>query len=122
MYATVNADPSTTAASANRPAGSPVSSDSRAASLATNPISGGTPAIEAPASTATAHTHGIARPTALSERRSRPPAAWSTMPTTRNSAALNSACAGSMATPARAAASVPAPNRMVRKPSWLTVP
>ena len=91
-------------------------------SLATNPSSGGTPAIEAAASVATVASTGAARPTPDRSRRSRVPASWSRMPTTRNSAALNSACATSIATPASAAFAVPAPNSTASRPSWLTVP
>ncbi len=49
-------------------------------------------------------------------------AAWSTMPTTMNNAALNSACAVSMAMPASAPLLVPNPTMAIRNPSWLTVP
>jgi len=65
---------------------------------------------------------GIRLPTPDSSRQSRVPAAWSTMPTTRNSVDLNSACASSRATPASAASRVPKPTTTIMKPSWLTVP
>ena len=55
-------------------------------------------------------------------RRSRLPVSLSTMPTTMNSAALNSPWASSIAAPASAASSVPRPLIMIRKPSWETVP
>ena len=58
-------------------------------------------AIAAPAST------GAERPTPESRRRSRVPVWWSTIPTTMNRVALNSACATSIARPASAAARVP---------------
>ncbi len=80
------------------------------------------PAIEAPARAAAAASTGADRPTPDSLRRSRVPVCLSTMPTTRNKAALKRACATSIATPASAAARVPTPTTTSRKPSWLTVP
>ena len=54
---------------------------------------------------------------------SRVPVWWSMMPTTMNSAALNSGVREQHdACPAVVASGVPAPNRTMRKPSWLTVP
>ena len=53
---------------------------------------------------------------------SRVPVAWSMMPTTMNSAALNIACAHSMASPASIMSLPPAPTITVISPSWLTVP
>ena len=43
-------------------------------------------------------------------------------PTTMNSAALNMACAHSMASPASIMSGPPAPTMTVIRPSWLTVP
>ena len=106
--------------------GSPAAAASRnavnTASLATKPSSGGRPAIEAAATIAIVAITGIRRPSPESLRQSRVPAAWSTMPTTRKSAALNRACASSRVTPASAASRVPYPVTSTRKPSWLTVP
>ncbi|CAM5741963.1 hypothetical protein SHIRM173S_02197 [Streptomyces hirsutus] len=53
---------------------------------------------------------------------SRVPVWWSTIPTDRNSADLNAACASSITSPASAAVRVPAPSRAVSRPSSLTVP
>jgi len=50
------------------------------------------------------------------------PALWSTIPTTRKSVDLNSACPTTSAIPPRAADRVPIPHSATRKPSWLTVP
>src|SRR5512144_388690 len=52
---------------------SPVRYASYAASLATNPASGGSPAIDAAASTAAPVVHGSRRPSPESRRRSRVP-------------------------------------------------
>ncbi len=95
---------------------------SNPASLAVNPMVGGMAAIDAPATTAATATTGMDRPTPDSLRRSRVPALWSTIPTTRNRVDLNSAWEMSRASPPRAAARVPSPVRTTRKPSWLTVP
>lgn len=122
LYAVVSADPATTTASAHRSAAEPCSSASNAASFAANPSSGGRAAMEAAASTATPATYGRERPTPESRRRSRVPAAWSTMPVTRNSGALKRACPRIIAAAASAAFRLPVPASRVRKPSWLTVP
>lgn len=122
MYAVVSADPTTTHASTQRSPALPCSSASNAASFAANPSNGGSAAIDAPARTATVHTQGSLRPTPDRLRRSRVPLAWSTIPVTRNSGALNSACPRSIAMAARAALYEPAPASTTRKPSWLTVP
>ena len=61
-------------------------------------------------------------PSQASLRMSRVPVAWSMMPTTMNSAALNMACAHSMASPASIRSLPPAPTITVIRPSWLTVP
>ena len=98
------------------------STDSNAASLARNPVSGGMPAIDSTARPPTAASTGTRRPTPLSSRRSRVPAEWSMTPTHMNSVDLNSAWAMTMPSPARAAASVPSPTRRTMNPSWLTVP
>ncbi|CAM5647314.1 hypothetical protein SBADM41S_09197 [Streptomyces badius] len=116
------AEPATTTASAHRSAADPWSSASIAASFAAKPSKGGRAAMEAAASTATAATYGSERPTPESFRRSRVPAAWSTMPVTRNSGALKRAWARIIATAASAASRLPVPASRVRKPSWLTVP
>jgi hypothetical protein len=44
------------------------------------------------------------------------------MPTTRNSAALNSPWASTSAQPATSAAGVPSPSSTIISPSWLIVP
>ncbi len=95
---------------------------SSAASLARKPNSGGRPAIDAAARPAITATTGIreARPDSLVM--SRVPVEWSMTPTVRNSVALNSAWASSIARPACAAAWVPRPTSSMMKPSWLTVP
>ena len=97
-------------------------SDSSTDSLATKPNSGGSPAMDSPAATATAARTGWRRPMPESWRRSRVPASWSMMPTIMNSGALNTAWARSMASPAIAASRVPRPLATMRKPSWETVP
>lgn len=128
----MSADPSTTPTSTVQPTTGPtlVPSPSRASpmsaaytlSFATKPVNGGTPAIDAPASSATTASAGADRPTPESRRRSRVPVWRSTMPTTRKSTDLNRAWAPSIATPASAAARVPTLTTRSRKPSWLTVP
>ena len=95
---------------------------SKAASLATKPNSGGSPAMEAAASPATTASTGIRAASPDSLVRSRVPVAWSMTPTLRNKVALNSACASSIARPAWPAALVPNPTSSVMNPSWLTVP
>ena len=65
-----------------------------------------------PATIAATGHHGHPRGRRRSaRRRSRVPAQWSTMPTTRNSVDLNSACATSSARPPSAAARVPMPHQ-----------
>ena len=86
------------------------------------PISGGTAAIDAAATAAAPATSGSRFATPDSLRMSRVPVERSTMPTTRNRAALNSAWEMIMATPAIIAERVPSPHMAIRKPSWLTVP
>ena len=61
-------------------------------------------------------------PSQASLRMSRVPVAWSMTPTTMNSAALNIACAHSMASPASIMSPPPVPTITVIRPSWLTVP
>ena len=128
LYANVSTEPATTPARTTVPqgpyAGSPAkwTNASSTDSLATKPPSSGTPAMDAapiPATTARARED---RKTPESLRMSRVPAWWSMMPTTRNSVALKSPWASSMASPASAASGFPSPTTMVRKPSWLTVP
>src|SRR5690606_17621742 len=53
---------------------------------------------------------------------SRVPAWWSTIPTTMNSAALNSAWARTSSLASTTVSGVPRPNNTTMKPSWLTVP
>ena len=108
--------------SGRSPARATSSREAKTLSLPTKPSSGGRPAIDAPAMTAVPNSTGAERPTPDSARMSRVPAWWSTMPTTRNSVALNSAWASSIAIPARAVARVPTLKTTIRKPSWLTVP
>jgi hypothetical protein len=57
-----------------------------------------------------------------SSRMSRVCASWSTIPTTMNSAALNSPWASTNAHPAAVASGWPMPRRTTMKPSWLIVP
>ncbi len=61
-------------------------------------------------------------PSHASLRMSRVPVVWSMTPTTMNSAALNIACAQSIASPASIRSLPPAPTIRVINPSWLTVP
>ncbi len=124
-YATVNIEPTTTDHSttvSTHTGPSPCRSDSSAASFATYPANGGSPIIDAVASPPATAVHGRALPTPVRRRRSRVPAAASTTPTTRNSEALNIACAPIIASPASAAPRVPRPTSRMMRPSWLTVP
>ncbi len=92
------------------------------ASLATKPSSGGRPAMEAAASTATrARTRWLRHSPDIS-RRSRVPVCRSIMPTVKNKVALKAACPISSAIPASATLESPNASTNVRKPSWLTVP
>ena len=76
----------------------------------------------AAAPTAMTNTPLLRCPSQASLRMSRVPVAWSITPTTMNSAALNMACAHSMASPASIMSLPPAPTMTVINPSWLTVP
>ena len=95
---------------------------SKSASLAMNPNISGTPAIEAAAMVVTTSTPRQPGPGRGSQRTSRVPRWWSTMPTTMNEAALNAPWASSMMQPATSAVGVPHPNTAIMKPSWLIVP
>src|SRR5690606_31736357 len=95
---------------------------SKAASLPTNPSSGGTPAIDARASAAIPASTGQRRPRPDRWRTSRVPARLSMMPVTRKSVDLNSPWERTSVAPANADTKPPDPIRTVRKPSWLTVP
>ena len=107
----MSTEPRNAPASATHAHGSPAAAASRnavnTASFATKPSSGGRPAIDAAATIAIVAITGIRRPRPESLRQSRVPAEWSTMPTTRKSAALKSACASRSVTPASAASRVP---------------
>ena len=121
----VNTEPNTTPArtnGANVPRDALWASVSKSASFATKPRNGGSAAMLAVAAAATTKS-GLCRPPShASLRMSRVPVAWSTMPTTMNSAALNMACAHSIANPASIRSLPPAPTIRVIRPSWLTVP
>ena len=116
-------EPATSATVTSRPRrSSSARNASNPASLPTKPSSGGSPAIDAAAAAAVIALPRSDVHSPESRRTSRVPVAWSIVPVTRNSGALNSPCASSIAIPAMAAIRVPAPNRTMRKPSWLTVP
>ncbi len=95
---------------------------SKSASLAMNPRNGGSAAMLAVAPTAMISSGLLRSPSHASLRMSRVPVAWSMIPTTMNSAALNIACAHSMASPASIISLPPDPTMTVISPSWLTVP
>ena len=95
---------------------------SSVASFATKPHSGGMPAIDAAAMVASAATSGSLRPRPESSRISRVPDVWSIAPTIMNSAALNSECAKTSASPASVASREPMPITAVMNPSCETVP
>ena len=121
----VKMEPRTTAASTNgaaAPSEALCAIASKSASLATKPRNGGTAAMLAAASTAMTNSGRHSWPSHASRRMSRVPVAWSMMPTTMNSAALNNACAHSSARPASIKSLPPAPTSSVMNPSWLTVP
>ena len=121
----VNTEPMTMAASTNGAAGpndSLCKRVSKSASLATKPRNGGSAAMLAVAPTAMISSGLLRCPSQASRRMSRVPVAWSMTPTTMNSAALNMACAHSMASPASIRSLPPAPTITVIRPSWLTVP
>ena len=80
------------------------------------------PAMLNAARVAIAASTGTRLPSWASLRMSRVPAAWSMMPTTMNSDALNSACASIIVMPASAASWLPVPTSTMMNPSWLTVP
>ena len=86
------------------------------------PASIGMPAIDAALIVATILVGVHPRPTGGSSRMSRVPVWWSRMPTTMNSAALNTAWDMRITMPAVVIAGLPAPNSTIMKPSWLTVP
>ncbi len=90
--------------------------------MATNPNSSGKPAIDAADTTVTTMTGRHPGPGRRSSRMSRVPAWWSTMPTTMNRAALNSACASTSSHASTTVSAVPRPNITTMNPSWLTVP
>ena len=121
----VNTDPATTPAStqgAHGPSDGLCISVSKSASLATKPRNGGSAAMLAVAAAAMTNSTGSRCPSQASRRMSRVPVAWSMMPTTMNSAALNIACAHSMVSPASIRSPPPVPTSRVIRPSWLTVP
>ena len=90
-------------------------------SLDKKPLVSGTPAIAAPATTASVAVHGISAASPPSHRMSRECVSWSTMPATMNSDALNAAWLRTWNTAATAASGVPIPTRQVTSPRWLTV-
>ena len=121
----VNTEPSTMPAStkgAAAPSDALWATVSKSASLATKPRNGGSAAMLAVAPTAMISRGLLRAPSQASLRMSRVPVAWSMTPTTMNSAALNIACAHSIASPASIMSPPPAPTITVISPSWLTVP
>ena len=99
----VKTEPNTMPASTNGAAAArvcAVQTVSKSASLATKPRNGGSAAMLAVAATAMTSRGLLRCPSQASLRMSRVPVAWSMMPTTMNSAALNIACAHSIASPA----------------------
>ncbi len=87
-----------------------------AASLATKPKLDGRPAMEIPARTAAAAVTGMARRSPRRWSMMRVPATWSTLPATKNSGALYSACAS------RKAVKPTAPSSFGRPISRVSVP
>ena len=85
---TISAFDTTATPATNSGSDATASAPSYFSSLPMKPSSGGKPAIEKPASTATAHATGMARPRPPSAPISRVPACLSRIPTSRNSAAL----------------------------------
>lgn len=121
----VNTDPSTMPASTNGDEGPRYGlcrTVSKSASLATKPKNGGRAAMLAVAPIAMINSGRARLPSQASLRMSRVPVAWSMMPTTMNSAALNMACAISIASPASIMSLPPVPTITVISPNWLTVP
>ena len=78
------------------------------------PKSGGAPAIDMVAATATANVIGMDRQRPPSSVMSRVPVRMSISPTTKNSAALKKACANRIETPANTAYGVPSELRSHR--------
>ena len=121
----VNTEPNTTPANtygAAGPSDALSASVVKSASLATKPRNGGSAAMLAAPPSPMSSSSLLRRPRPASLRMSRVPVAWSMMPTTMNSAALNMACAHSIARPASMRSPPPAPTMRVIRPSWLTVP
>ena len=122
----VNTDPTTTPAStqgAHGPSDGLCISVSKSASLATKPRNGGSAAMLAVAAAAMHEQRAAADFPATPAAGCRGcRVAWSMMPTTMNSAALNIACAHSMVSPASISSPPPVPTSRVIRPSWLTVP
>ena len=123
-YAAVSAEPRRTPMSGMRAAVSvpPSRNEVSAASFATKPTVGATPAIEAIAMIEKVARVGACRPTPESSAMSRVLSWRSMTPTTRNSADLKRACPTSSARPASALLRSPYPRTTVSMPSWLTVP
>ncbi len=90
--------------------------------MPTYPIIGGNPTIDAAAREAITASTGNRRPIPDSSRRSRVPVAWSSTPTDRKRVDLKVPWASTITSPAAASSRLPAPTRVIRKPSWLTVP
>jgi hypothetical protein len=82
----------------------------------------GKPAIEAADTSVTTTVGRQPGPGRGIRRMSRVPVWCSTMPATRNSAALNRACASTSSQASTTVAAVPSPNMTTMNPSWLTVP
>ena len=91
-------------------------------SLATKPMSGGIPAIEAAEMIAATARTGVVRPRPCSWFRSRVPVPLSMMPTVKKRTDLKRAWESTSVSVAIAAALLPMPARAVIMPSWLTVP
>ena len=125
-YATVRIEPTTRPMAVNTPGmprrGSASSTASSAASLATNPNSGGTPAIDAAARPAMMNICGRRSPRPDNCRTSRVPVVWSMAPTIMNRVALNIAWPRVRARAASIAARVPMDVTVMMKPSCDTVP
>ena len=119
-------DPTTRPIAVNTPgmprSGSACSTESSAASLATNPNNGGTPAIDAAARPAMMSICGRRAPSPDNCRTSRVPVVWSIAPTIMNSVALNIAWPSVSASAASIAARVPIDVTVMMKPSCDTVP
>ena len=85
------------------------------------PFSSGTPAIAAPAISASVAVTGMKRRSPPSLRRSRVPASWSTAPAAMNSEALKVAWLTMWKIAATTPSALPRPTSMVIRPRWLIV-